>query len=278
MRTTTGSALPVVRSRRRTVKPSRRGQARGRGRAGRTRRTGRRSQGRPGRRRRRSRREAVRPQALLDERGDAVLVLGDEDAVHRGPLRRDDHGEGGAAGRGADELDPAAVGRRRWRGRWPGRARTLGAAAGARRGRSARRCGPGPRRRCPGRCRAPTSAARRAEGGRRRPSAVPAGVCLTALSASWSSAWVSRCAVGAHHALGAGVEQPAAGSQWPHLVHDVVGEPADVDGRRMEEVGPPRLGEQDQVLDQARHPVQLVEQQGAGLGTSAGSSGSSSSR
>ena len=91
-------------------------------------------------------------------------------------------------------------------------------------------------------------------------------VCLTALSQSWSSAWVSRCSstVAVTDAVSSSVHLPVA--EAAGLGEHVDGEAGEVDGPRADEVGPVALGEQDQVADQAGHPVDLVEQQLAGLG------------
>ena len=75
--------------------------------------------------------------------------------------------------------------------------------------------------------------------GRAERDASPGSVCLTALSASWSSAWVSRCSSSAARAAGGAVELPVAVAQRraPWRARDWVSS-ARSTSARVEEVGP----------------------------------------
>ena len=107
----------------------------------------------------------------------------------------------------------------------------------------------------------------------------PGRVCLTALSASWSSAWVIRCSSSTSMPRRDPVAGPSPRSPRPRALASTASvRAARSTGRDPQEVGPVALGEQDQVADQPRHPVDLVEQQLAGLVDVLGVAVSSSSR
>ena len=204
---------------------------------------------------RRTRRCAPRPRRS----GCGPWVLPSDDG-------QGDDEPGAAAGRRPSTVTVAAVGRgdgpddRQARGRTPRR-------------RAWTRCGRTARRSCSrsaagtrARCRAP-----RAGRCRRRPRTPmatwsPARVCFTALSASWSTAWVTRCSSMVASRVAGGSSSSQSRSPRPRaLASSVWVSRSTSTGCGAEEVGPVGLGQQDQVADQPRHPVDLVEQQRAGL-------------
>lgn len=65
---------------------------------------------------------------------------------------------------------------------------------------------------------------------------------------------------------GAPVGPPTAWPQSGGLVTDLVNQSVEVDRSGPEEVGAAGLGQHDQVVDQAAHPVQLIQDQGADVG------------
>ena len=96
----------------------------------------------------------------------------------------------------------------------------------------------GPRAAPPARCRAPT-AGPSAAGRTPTPiaTASPASVCLTALSASCSTAWVSRCASTTTVTSARPVEHPVAVPEAAGLREQVVGQPLEVDRPRLRKSG-----------------------------------------
>ena len=67
------------------------------------------------------------------------------------------------------------------------------------------------------------------------------------------------------HAVGGQVGAPGAVGQRPGPRHDPVAEGGQVDRLELDEVGPPGLGQHQQLVDQPGHAVDLVEQQRPGL-------------
>ena len=65
-------------------------------------------------------------------------------------------------------------------------------------------------------------------------------------------------AVGDDHALAADVDDPLARGERLHVREEAVGQRADVDRVEIEEVGFLAAGEEQQVLDDPAHPVELV--------------------
>ena len=101
----------------------------------------------------------------------------------------------------------------------------------------------------------------------------PASVCLTALSASWSTACVTRCPSRTTVPCAVASSTHSRSPSPRALATRSSVSSGEVDRGRTHEVGPVALGEQDQVADQAGHPVDLVEQQLLGLGHLRGRAG-----
>ena len=94
-------------------------------------------------------------------------------------------------------------------------------------------------------------------------------VCLTALSASWSTRLGEPLLVDRDDRPSSRRSRRAASRGRPGRVPSRAASAVSRSrstGCGAEEVGPVALGEQDQVADQPRHPVDLVEQQRPGLG------------
>ena len=210
---------------------------------------------------------ALGPQALGHEGGDARLVLHDQDAGH---------GTSGRAGRVitnrgpgrcvVDDGRPRRGGRARSRRRSRGRARTPRRRAWTTlRPKRSKMCArsasgtPGPVSRTHSR----TDASSIAD-----PIAIvsPLVGVLDGVVGELQHGLGDPLLVHRHDPLGGVVEVPVAVGQAAGLGQQGVGQPLQADGRGGEEVGAVGLGEQDQVADQPRHPVDLVEQQRAGLG------------
>ena len=148
---------------------------------------------------------AVGAQPLRDERGDPLLVLDDQDPGHVSSsspsVASAGRGVTGgsvstnrAPGRlGVLDGDGTAVRVRDGRARWTDRGRTPRRRRARRCGRSARRSGPCPRPVRRHRCPAPRRRTRRRRTTSRSRPRPRCRVCLTALSASASTAWVIRC-------------------------------------------------------------------------------------
>ena len=91
--------------------------------------------------------------------------------------------------------------------------------------------------------------------------ASPSLVCWTAFCASPMTAWVRRWRSALQHGLAARLERPGALAETRGLVQQLVGQGAELDLVHAQEVAALGLGEQQQVVDEAAHAVQLVRDQ-----------------
>ncbi|CAH0322553.1 hypothetical protein SRABI128_04962 [Microbacterium sp. Bi128] len=63
-----------------------------------------------------------------------------------------------------------------------------------------------------------------------------------------------------HHVVGSFIDLPVPVGQDVHLLHDLIQELRDPDGFTLDEADLARVGEQQEVVHQALHPVHLVQQ------------------
>ena len=217
------------------------------------------------------RREAVGAQPLLEEGGQARLVLGDQDAVHRrrascgGSVGMIDGERARPAPGAAVELDASAVGlgdRAHDRQAEAGALRApAGAAARAKRSkirsrsaaRDARTAVAHPEPRAP-------AAQLAAERDR-----VALAVCCDGVVGEVHHRLGQPLAVGAQRGRRRRARAASRGRERGRLGQQLLGEHVEVDVLEPQEVGPLGLGEREQVLDEAAHAVELVGDELDGL-------------